>query len=79
MLDSAKEALDDRKAEVDGLEHRIRAAQDEFEKTSQMAQTRKMNIDAQIEGLEMKLAKLRQGLTDTIQEMEQRELNTNLE
>jgi len=38
-----------------------------------------MNLDAQVERMEKELAKLRQGLTDSVQLMEQREININLE
>jgi kinetochore protein NDC80 len=79
LLDKVMEAMDDKQAEVEGLGHRIRAAEEEYEKTKETTQTQKMNVDAQIERMEKELAKLRQGLTDSVQLMEQREINTNLE
>jgi kinetochore protein NDC80 len=79
LLDKVMEAMDDKQAEVEGLGHRIRAAEEEYEKTKETTQTQKMNLDAQIERMEKELAKLRQGLTDSVQLMEQREINTNLE
>jgi kinetochore protein NDC80 len=36
MLDGVKEAMDEKRAEVDGLGHRIRAAEEEFEKTREV-------------------------------------------
>jgi kinetochore protein NDC80 len=36
MLDHVKEAMDEKRAEVDGLGHRIRAAEEEFEKTREV-------------------------------------------
>jgi kinetochore protein NDC80 len=79
LLDKVMEAMDDKQAEVDGLGHRIRAAEEEYDKTKETTQTQKMNLDAQIERMEKELAKLRQGLTESVQLMEQREINTNLE
>jgi kinetochore protein NDC80 len=38
-----------------------------------------MTLDAQIERMEKELSKLRSGLTESVQMMEQREINTNLE
>jgi kinetochore protein NDC80 len=79
LLDKVMEAVDDKQAEVEGLSHRIRAAEEEYEKTKEMTTTQKMNLDAQIERMEKELAKLRQGLTESVQLMEQREININLE
>jgi kinetochore protein NDC80 len=79
LLDGFIEAMDEKQAEVDSLGHRIRAAEDEHEKTKEMTQTQKMSLDAQIERMEKELAKLRQSLTESVQLMEQREINTNLE
>jgi kinetochore protein NDC80 len=36
MLDGVKEAMDEKRAEVEGLEHRIRAAEEEFERTREV-------------------------------------------
>jgi len=79
FLDSVKEAMDDKQAEVEGLGHRIRAAEEEFEKTREITAAQKMTLDAQIERMEKELSKLRAGLTESVQMMEQREINTNLE
>ncbi|KAF2425297.1 hypothetical protein EJ08DRAFT_736760 [Tothia fuscella] len=79
MLDSVKEAMDEKRAEVDGLGHRIRAAEEEFDKTREITTAQKMTLDAQIERMEKELSKLRSGLTESVQMMEQREINTNLE
>lgn len=79
FLDSVKEAMDDKQAEVEGLGHRIRAAEEEFEKTREITAAQKMTLDAQVERMEKELAKLRAGLTESVQLMEQREINTNLE
>jgi kinetochore protein NDC80 len=37
MLDGVKEAMDEKRAEVEGLEHRIRAAEEEFERTREVS------------------------------------------
>ena len=79
MLDKTKEALDDKYAEMDALGHRMRAAQEEFEKTKEITNAQNMASDAQIEKMEKELAKMRAGLTESVQLMEQREMNTNLE
>ncbi|KAF2086802.1 hypothetical protein K490DRAFT_43922 [Saccharata proteae CBS 121410] len=79
MLDKVKEAMDDKLAEVDALGHRVRAAEEEFENTREITVQQKMASDAQIERLEKELARMRAGLSESVQLMEQREMNTNLE
>ncbi|THW63463.1 HEC/Ndc80p family protein-like protein [Aureobasidium pullulans] len=79
LLDKIKEAIEDKRAEAETLEHRIRAAEDEFEKTKEITNSQKMASDAQIEKMEKELARMRAGLTESVQLMEQREMNTNLE
>jgi kinetochore protein NDC80 len=37
LLDKIKEAIGDKKAETETLEHRVRAAEDEFEKTKEVS------------------------------------------
>lgn len=39
LLDSIKEAIDDKRSEVEALEHRVRAAEEEFEKTKEVSRT----------------------------------------
>lgn len=41
--------------------------------------TQKLASDTQIEKMEKELAKMRAGLTESVQLMEQREMNTNIE
>ena len=36
LLDSIKEAIDDKRSEVEAIEHRVRAAEEEFEKTKEV-------------------------------------------
>ena len=79
FLDSVREAMDDKQAEVEALGHRIRAAEDEFDRTRETTATQKMTLDGQIERMDKELAKLRTGLAESVQTMEQREINTNLE
>nr|XP_023900360.1 probable kinetochore protein ndc80 [Quercus suber] len=79
MLDKTKEALDDKYAEMEALGHRMRAAQEEFEKTKEITNAQNMASDTQIERMEKELAKMRAGLTESVQLMEQREMSTNLE
>ncbi|KAF2803699.1 HEC/Ndc80p family protein-like protein [Mytilinidion resinicola] len=79
LLDKIKEAMDDKQSEVEGLGHKVRAAEEEFEKTREITNAQKMASDAQIEKMEKELAKMRAGLSDSVQVMEQREMSTNLE
>lgn len=46
---------------------------------TQVTSTQKMDSDRQIEKMEKELAKMRSGLTESVQLMEQREINTNIE
>ncbi|KAL8841222.1 MAG: hypothetical protein Q9170_001011 [Blastenia crenularia] len=79
LLDSIKEAIDDKQSEVEALEHRVRAAEEEFEKTRENCQTQKVASDAQIERMEKELARMRSGLGESVQVMEQREMSVNIE
>ncbi|KAF2843322.1 HEC/Ndc80p family protein-like protein [Patellaria atrata CBS 101060] len=79
LLDKIKEAMDDKQAEVEALGHRVRAAEEEFEKTREITTAQKMGSDAQIEKMEKELAKMRAGLTESVQFWEQKEMNTNIE
>ncbi|KAG9239439.1 HEC/Ndc80p family-domain-containing protein [Amylocarpus encephaloides] len=79
LLDGIKEAIEDKRGEVEALEHRVRAAEEEYEKTKEVTHTQKLASDTQIEKMEKELAKMRAGLMESIQFMEQREMNTNIE
>ncbi|KAK0742517.1 HEC/Ndc80p family-domain-containing protein [Apiosordaria backusii] len=79
LLDRAKEAIEDKRNEVEALQHRVRAAEEEYEKTKEMTSAQKMASDAQIEKMEKELAKMRAQLSESVQLMEQREMNTNIE
>ena len=79
LLDSIKEAIDDKCSEVEALQHRVRAAEDEYERTKEVTATQKVASDTQIEKMEKELAKMRAGLDESVQVMEQREMNTNIE
>ncbi|OTB09611.1 hypothetical protein M426DRAFT_316159 [Hypoxylon sp. CI-4A] len=79
LLDGIKEAIEDKRNEVEALEHRVRAAEEEYEKTKEVTTTQKLASDAQIEKMEKELAKMRAQLTESVQLMEQREMNTNIE
>ncbi|OJD40448.1 hec ndc80p family protein [Diplodia corticola] len=79
MLDKVKEAMDDKLSEVEALGHRVRAAEEEFEKTREITTAQKMGSDTQIERMEKELAKMRASLSESVQLMEQREMNTNIE
>ncbi|KAK3316125.1 HEC/Ndc80p family-domain-containing protein [Apodospora peruviana] len=79
LLDRAKEAYEDKRNEVEALEHRVRAAEEEYEKTKEVTTAQKLASDAQIEKMEKELAKMRAQLSESVQLMEQREMNTNIE
>lgn len=79
LLDNIKEAMDEKRSEVEALEHRRRAAEEEFDRTKEITTTQKLASDAQIEKMEKELAKMRATLSDSVQLMEQREMNTNIE
>ena len=79
LLDKIKEAMDDKKAEVEALQHKVHASEEEFEKTREITNAQKMASDAQIERMEKELAKMRAGLTESVQVMEQREMSVNIE
>ncbi|KAI1166163.1 HEC/Ndc80p family protein [Nemania serpens] len=79
LLDGIKEAIEDKRNEVEALEHRVRAAEEEYEKTKEVTTTQKLASDAQIEKMEKELAKMRAQLTESVQLLEQREMNTNIE
>ncbi|KAG0649705.1 putative kinetochore [Hyphodiscus hymeniophilus] len=79
LLDNIKEAIEDKRGEVEALEHRVRAAEEEYDKTKEVTTTQKIASDTQIEKMEKELAKMRAGLTESVQLMEQREMNTNIE
>ncbi|KAL8418935.1 hypothetical protein RB594_002227 [Gaeumannomyces avenae] len=79
LLDSIKEAMEDKRSEVEALEHRVGAAEEEFEKTKEVTTAQRMASDAQIEKMEKELAKMRASLSESVQLLEQREMTTNIE
>lgn len=79
LLDGIKEAIEDKRSEVDALNHRVRAAEEEYEKTREVTTAQKMASDAQIEKMEKELSRMRAGLSESVQLMEQREINTTIE
>lgn len=79
LLDNIKEAMEDKRNEVETLEHRVRAAEEEHEKTKEVTTAQRMASDAQIEKMEKELAKMRSNLSESVQLMEQREMNVNIE
>ncbi|KAF7544984.1 hypothetical protein G7046_g9663 [Stylonectria norvegica] len=79
LLDGMKEAIEDKRSEVDALQHRVRAAEEEYEKTKEVTTTQKLASDAQIEKMEKELSRMRAGLSESVQLLEQREINTTIE
>ena len=79
LLDSIKDAIDDKRIEVEALEHRVRTAAEEHDKMRDEVTTQKVASDAQIERMEKELAKMRGNLQGDVQLVEQKEMNTNIE
>ncbi|CAI6081492.1 unnamed protein product [Clonostachys chloroleuca] len=79
LLDGIKDAIEEKRSEVEALEHRMRAAEEEYEKTKEVTQAQKMASDTQIEKMERELSRMRAGLAETVQVLEQREINTTIE
>jgi kinetochore protein NDC80 len=79
LLDNIKEAMDEKRGEVEALEHKRRTAEEEFERLKEVTTTQKLASDAQIEKMEKELAKMRATMSESVQLMEQREMNTNIE
>ncbi|KAF4967620.1 hypothetical protein FZEAL_10513, partial [Fusarium zealandicum] len=79
LLDGIKEAIEDKRSEVEALNHRVRAAEEEYEKTKEVTTAQKLASDAQIEKMEKELSRMRAGLTESVQFLEQREINTTIE
>jgi kinetochore protein NDC80 len=79
MLDKTREALEDKHGELETLKHRVGAAQEEFEKMKEISTAQGMASDAQIEKMEKELKKMRAGLGESVQLMEQREMSVHLE
>lgn len=79
LLDGIKEAIEDKRNEVEALQHRVRAAGEEYEKTREVTTAQKLSSDAQIEKMEKELSRMRAGLSESVQLLEQREINTTIE
>ncbi|KAF4336432.1 kinetochore NDC80 [Fusarium beomiforme] len=79
LLDGIKEAIEDRRSEVEALNHRVRAAEEEYERTKEVSTAQKMASDAHIEKMEKELSRMRAGLSENVQILEQREINTTIE
>ncbi|KAJ3477045.1 hypothetical protein NLG97_g8947 [Lecanicillium saksenae] len=79
LLEGIKEAIEDKRSEVEALNHRVRAAEEEYENMREVTTTQKMASDTQIEKMERDLSRMRSGLTESVQLLEQREINTTIE
>jgi len=79
LLDGIKEAIEDKRSEIETLNHRSRAAEEEYEKIKEVTQAQKWSSDAQIEKMEKDLSRMRNGLTESVQLLEQREINSTIE
>lgn len=79
MLDKTREALEDKHSELETLKHRVGAASEEFDKMREISSAQNMASEAQIERMEKELNKMRAGLGESVQLVEQREMGVNLE
>ncbi|KAI5455702.1 HEC/Ndc80p family-domain-containing protein [Mariannaea sp. PMI_226] len=79
LLDGIKEAIEDKRSEVEALEHRVGAAEQEYEATKEVTTAQKLASDAQIEKMEKDLSRMRAGLSESVQILEQREINTTIQ
>ncbi|KAH8669323.1 HEC/Ndc80p family protein [Ilyonectria robusta] len=79
LLDGIKEAIEDKRSEVEALNHRVRAAEQEYEATKEVTTAQKLASDAQIEKLEKDLSRMRAGLSESVQILEQKEINTTIQ
>jgi kinetochore protein NDC80 len=79
LLDSIIEAMDEKRAEVEALEHKRRTAEEEFERLKEVTTTQNLASDAQIENIEKELGNMRVELNDEVQLTEQLEMDRNIE
>ncbi|KAK5125779.1 hypothetical protein LTR85_012055 [Meristemomyces frigidus] len=79
MLEKTKEALDDKYSELETLGHRKRAAEEEFEQTKEIGGAQHMASEAQIERMEKEVGRMRAGLAESVQLVEQREMGVVFE
>lgn len=59
LLDGIKEAIEDKRNEVEALNHRIRAAEQEYEAIKEVTTAQELASDAQIEKMEKDLSRMR--------------------
>lgn len=79
LLDRVKEAFEDKKNEVEALTHRVSSLQEEYEKLREVTTAQNLASEAQIEKMEKELASMRAELSESVQLMEQKEMNTRIE
>ncbi|KAF2115752.1 HEC/Ndc80p family-domain-containing protein [Lophiotrema nucula] len=79
LLDKIKEAMDDKRSEVETLEYKVKQSEEDLEKLRDITGTQKTNSDAQIEKMEKELGLMRRGLGENVQWYVQREMAVNIE
>lgn len=79
LLEAMEDAIEEKRKEVEALKHRVRLAEAEYDKTKEAKNTEQMTLDAQIEKMEDELSKIRSGLSESVQVLEQREDNITIE
>lgn len=79
LLETLKETVEEKRAEVEAVEHRVRAAEEEFEKTKQVESCAGMSSRAEMERMEKELGRMRVGVGEGWRVMEQREAVVNVE
>ena len=79
MLDRTTEALEEKGAEIEGLTHKVRGANEEWERSREIIGAQNMASDTQVEKLEKELGRMRSELSEGVQFFEQKDMNTSLE
>lgn len=70
LLDGMKESIEDKRSEVEALEHRVRAAEEEYEKIKETTTAHRLGSDAQIEKMGKEIYRLRANMSESVQLME---------
>ena len=74
MLSTTGEALEDKRTEVEALEHRVRLASEEFDKLRENVGTARTASEAQVERMERELSRMREGVRSEGEGWEGREV-----
>ena len=79
LLADIKEAIRGKQSEVGALNDRIRAAKEEYKRANEDTNTQKQRSDARIERIEQELREMRVHLTNSVQIIDLKEMNIEIE